>query len=207
MVELQQEPGILIFAALTAFMVLSAGVASFTPARDIRVFLGAAIQSGGWVLLLAAQKQTSDFAITSSLFIADIFYLIAFYYLSKATKKDAPGAVFQRNWAGYIVMVFTIMISIEMVHFVDKNDYFLEPFVRVFLYAAGIILLFGFLRGFGILPSIGFCLYIIAMVFIGNNQYVNSSNFLSLMVILIITFQALRGVKKNLRHWFNIQVS
>lgn len=196
MVEPAQSIGAIIFAAAIAVMVISAGVASFPPARDWKVFTGAAILAGAWVAMLAAQKFFNSWTITSDFFILDFLYLIGFYFLSRPGKKSEKA-----DWAGYIVAIFVVMIAVEFMHFLSDHSLVLERFFLGFLALASVIILIGFFRGFGLAPALCFAAVVTLVVITAFSYYEEATNVLTFMVILIIMWKGVSGAWKNISAW------
>jgi len=195
------ETGVIVFGALTGLMVICAGGAAAPPTRDIRVFIGACVFAGAWTIITVFINRAERFDVSSTYFLLDIFYLVAFYFLSSPSEKDSPHAVYERNWAGYIVGVFTLIIGLELTHFLLKSDYWFE--LALGLFSVGIVGIvgYGFARGFGPIPTLSFLGVIGAFLLLANYAYVLSVNVLTLAVMLIILIRAFRGTKRNIESW------
>ncbi len=189
---------------LAALTVLSAGMASFPPARDFRVFLGAAIMSGAWVTAIAVIKYFDNWAITSSFFILDFMYIAGFYWLSQPQENDPPEAVKERNWAGYVAAVLAILVVVELSHALSTNDFALRPLAVVLLAAIGFIILWGFARGFGYRTAVIFALLLLAINLMALNFFLTTSNSLTAIAFGIIIWRALRGAARNIRSWIKL---
>lgn len=201
MVEPALDPGAIRFAILVSLMVISAGVASFPPARDFRVFVGAAILGGAWVAAIAVIKYFDNWAITSSFFILDFLYIAGFYWLSRPQYNEPDGAVKERNWAGYVAAVLAILVVVELAHALSTNDFALRPLAVVLLGAIGFIIFWGFARGFGYRTAIVFALILLAINLMAMNFFLTTSNGLTAIAFGIIIWRAFRGARKNVVSW------
>lgn len=201
MIELALGPNAILFAIMISLMVISAGVASFPPARDFRVFLGAAIMGGAWFAAIAAGKSFDSWAITSGIFVLDFVCIAAFYRISKPKPGDPDGAVTERNWAGYVAGILALLIVVEFAHALATTEFGLRSFVIVLLGAVSVIVFWGFARGFGYRAAIIFALILVAINLIGMNFFLTASNSLTAIAFGIIIWRALRGGARNFRAW------
>ncbi len=201
MVEPALDPGAIRFAIIVTLMVLSAGLASLPPARDFRVFLGAAIMAGAWVAAIALSKFYDNWAITSSFFVLDFLYIAGFYWLSRPQENDLPDAVKERNWAGYVAAALAILTVVELSHALYTNDFALRPLAVVLLGAIGFILLWGFARGFGFRTAAVFALILLAINLMAVNFFILTANILTLTAFFIIIWRGGRGAVRNIVSW------
>lgn len=204
MIEPALDAGAIRFAIIVALMVLSAAVASFPPARDFRVFLGAAILGGVCIAAVALSKSYDNWAITSSFFVLDLIYIAGFYWLSRPRKNDPPDAVKERNWAGFVATVLAILVVVELAHTLNTNEFGLRPMVIVLLGAIGLIIFWGFARGFGYRTAIIFALILLAINLMAMNFFLTTSNGLTAIAFGIIIWRASRSAARNIKAWIHI---
>jgi hypothetical protein len=183
-------------------MVLSAGVASLPPAQDIRVLIGAAVISAAWALVVVLIHETGSRLVTSALVLLDVFYAAIFYVLSRPSARDASGEVYQRNWAAYVFAVFVPLIFLELANLLVRSDGWFRAPAFGLLGGAALVILYGFARGFGVKPALIFSACVALIAAAATISYVRTLNFLTLMIIAIITVAALRSARANLRRWF-----
>ena len=184
-------------------MVTCAGVASLPPARDFRIFLGAAILAGAWVFILSLQKHFNSWQITSAFFILDLFYILLFYLISRPSEQKGKENSVRYNWAGYVAAILAMLVAVEITHYLYTNSFYLKPlFVSLVVLISG-ILFWGFARGFGLRPTLFYAMIIILInlaALVASTQIVN---LLTLIAILIILTQGVKGTVKNITHWIN----
>ena len=204
MIEPALVPGGIGFAILVALMAISAGIAVFPPARDVRVFVGAAIFGGGWIAAIAAAAYFDNWSITSSFFVFSLIGIGAFHKLSRPKKDEPDGAVIERNWAGYVAMVLVILIAANIAHILSTIEFGIRPFVIVLLGAIGLIIFWGFARGFGYRAAIIFALILLAINLMAMNFHTLTANILTLTAFFIIIWRGLRSARKNVASWIRL---
>lgn len=201
MVEPSQDIGTIFFALTILFMIACAGVASLPPARNLRVLTGAAIMSGAWFVILSLQNYFDRWDVSSSFFFLDIVYATGFYFLSVPPKETDKKTAQNYNWAGYVVAVFFIMIVLQIIHFLAIREFMMKP---AFIGLSGLIsfaLFVGFARGFGLAATIWLGAFFIIMNITALFYYVESSNFLTYVVLLIIIRESWRSASSNIKSW------
>ncbi len=197
-----RDVGALAFAVLMAFMVFCAGVAVLPPARDVRVFIGAVVLFAAWLLVIRVVSLSGSWLVTSTMVALDFVYAFIFLRLASPGQSDPPNAVYDRNWASYVFAVLTAIIMLELGNVIYRfpGPHQIIAFV-CFVFVASIVA-GGFARGFGLQAAAIFVFSIALIGVAAIASYVRTVNFLTLMIIVIITHAALRGAWRNLRAWF-----
>lgn len=191
-----------LFVWLIALMMVAAGGAALPPARDTRVLVGATTFFGAWLGTLFLQRTFQDWNITSAFFVLDFLYATIFYLLSRPSRGATSGSVYERNWAGDVFFVFAAIIILELAHFAE---FYLPPpagtIVLLLIVVAGLLLAFGFWRGYGALRALQFTLFAVALASAAHFSYGAGLNFLSALAVLIITLRGIRVLYRNVRQW------
>ncbi|MEQ1931723.1 MAG: hypothetical protein ABL957_14500 [Parvularculaceae bacterium] len=183
-------------------MMTAAGGAALPPARDLRVLLGATTFFGAWLGTLFLQRAFQDWNITSAFFILDIGYCTLFYLLSRPSPKTVGGSVYERNWAGDVFFVFAAIVILELAHFAEF--YAPQPvgtLILSLIIVFAFVVAIGFWRGFGPLTALQFSVFAVGMAVATHLSYGASLNFLSAVVVAIITIRGARISHRNLRLW------
>ncbi len=179
----------------------TAGIASLPPERNTRVLIGAMIMLGNWVAALAAVLVVGTHAATSLLVGLDVLCATFFYVLARPARGDAPGAVFGRNWASYVVAVFAALIFLELAHLVVHYSGWHQAPLGLVLVGVVAVIAFGFWRGFGWRAFAIFVLVVAHLVAAAIVFYVRVANFLTLMIYVIIIHAALWSAWRNIQAW------
>lgn len=182
-------------------LVGTAGIASLRPERNTRVLIGAAIMLGNWVAALATVFVAGTHAATSLLVGLDALCATFFYVLARPARGDAPGAVFGRNWASYVVAVFAALIFLQLVHLAIRYSGWHQAPLGLVLVGVVAVIAFGFWRGFGWRACIIFVVVAAHLTTAAFVFYVRVANLLTFMIYVIIMNAALGSAWRNIQSW------
>ena len=201
MIELGQNAGVFQFTIISLAMVLSAGVAIFPPARDFRVFLGAVMMSGAWAATIVLPTLSNHWSVAAGLFLLNFAYIAVFYSFSRARENEPPDLVKERNWAGYVAFTLCILTAAKVAHALSTVDFALRPFAIVVLGLIGLIIFWGFARGFGLRVASLFALAMAVICIAGINLFHTTSTALTAIIFGIIFWRSIQGLRQNLAAW------
>gem|GEM_PF-5828650 len=189
------------FGLAHLIVVLSAGAASFAPARDFRVFVGATILCGAWLFYIGSATFFNNWAISSSTFVVDVVYMASFYILSKPGTYNSLAMQHKNDWAGYVVAVFMAMILVEIIRFFITFEFSMKPLAVSSLALINFVIFWGFLRGFGYRHAVFFVGINALAIVAAMTFYEVSINILTAIILLIVFCRALKGTLINIRQW------
>ena len=98
MIELGQNAGVVPIVIIVSVVILSAGAALLPPTRDFRVFFGAVMMSGAWIVSATLGKVSDHGFVDAGFFALNFVYMAIFYWFSRARENAPPQTVKERNW-------------------------------------------------------------------------------------------------------------
>jgi len=197
MADPANDPGIQLFGVLNLIMMISAGGAAMSSARNFRLFIGAAIIAGLFLINLFLQKELS--VSSSTAFGLDALCAVGFYFLSKPTVMQSSAESLRNDWASYVCGIYIFIIALEFIYVLIANEFaFRQAIIALILVFVGVVF-WGGIRGFGIKFGAIFFLIIISLIFSTVYRFYLTLNLLTIAQILIVTVYSLIAVERNIR--------
>lgn len=193
------SPDFLAFWALVALMVLSAGGAMASPARDLNVLAGAAIMLLSIAVIAAIQDHFASMASAAAFFWLDLVYAAAFYAIARPRLSDTPATLRSRDWASRVALILLYIVYFEMAHFAATRDHVLGATVAGIVYALAAIIVIGAWRARGLRGAVIALALFFATLYLAVASFVLFLNCLTAAAVAQITWRGGRASFENLR--------